>query len=112
VAAILRGQIRWGDLGTGVGSEQQGRRPVLVISQDVFNERSETAIVLAVTSREPRAGFPLTMPLGDPALPKPSWVRISQIRTLSTHRLGEAIGTAGDDELARIIEGLVAIVGE
>jgi mRNA interferase MazF len=112
VASILRGEIRWADLGAGVGSEQEGRRPVIVISHDVFNERSGTAIVLALTGHEPRAGFPLTMPLSDPLLPRKSWVKIAQIRTLSTERLGEAIGAATHDELARVVEGLHEIIGD
>lgn len=59
MARILRGEIRWADLDPVRGHEQAGHRPVLVLSHDVFNERSGTVIAVAVTSQEPRAGFPL-----------------------------------------------------
>jgi len=72
MAAILRGDIRWADLNPVIGSEQGGLRPVLVLSHNVFNERSGTVIAVAITSQPPRAGFPLTMGLGDPGLPKKS----------------------------------------
>jgi mRNA interferase MazF len=58
-------------------------RPVLIISQDIFNARSGTIIAIAITSQPQRAGFPLTLELTSPALPKKSWVKISQIRTLA-----------------------------
>ena len=88
MARILRGEIRWADLDPTRGNEQSGRRPVLILSADVFNERSGTVIAVALTSQAPRAGFPLTLELDSAKLPKISWVKISQIRTLSTERIG------------------------
>src|SRR3989337_2824867 len=83
LARILRGEIRWADLNPVRGHEQAGERPVLVLSHNVFNERSGTVIAVALTSQEPRAGFPLTTEIRAAGLPKPSWVKIGQIRTLS-----------------------------
>jgi mRNA interferase MazF len=111
MAAILRGDIRWADLNPVIGSEQGGLRPVLVLSHNVFNERSGTVIAVAITSQPPRAGFPLTMELGDPGLPKKSWVKISQIRTLSVKRIRSKIGRASEEELALVIDGLNEIMG-
>lgn len=111
MARVLRGEIRWAELSPAGGHEQAGRRPVLVISEDIFNERSGTVIALALTSQEPRAGFPLTFELSHRALPRRSWVKISQVRTLATERLGRRIGRAGAEEMARVVEGLGAIVG-
>jgi mRNA interferase MazF len=111
VAGILRGEIRWADLNPTVGREQSGRRPVLILSQDVFNRRSGTVIAMAVTSRPQRAGFPLTHELKKTRIPKRSWVKISQIRTLSVDRIGRRIGTVEPEELARIVDGLHEIVG-
>jgi mRNA interferase MazF len=111
MARILRGDIRWADLDPVRGREQAGRRPVLVISQDVFNERSGTVIAVALTSQPPTAGFPLTYPLPAAELPKPSWVKISQIRTLSVERLGEKLGDVQPEDLDQIIAGLNEIVG-
>ena len=111
MARILRGEIRWADLNPVRGHEQAGQRPVLVLSHDVFNARSGTVIAVALTSQEPRAGYPLTLELATPKLPKQSWVRISQIRTLSTERIGKRLGRASEEELARVLDGLLEIVG-
>ena len=111
MAAILRGDVVWANLDPTQGHEQSGKRPVLVLSQDIFNERSGTVIAVALTSQKPRAGFPLTLELSDSKLPKQSWVKISQIRTLSTARLGAKLGTASNDELQQVVEGLNEIIG-
>jgi mRNA interferase MazF len=110
MARVLRGEIRWADLNPVRGHEQAGQRPVLVLSHDVFNERSGTVIAVALTSQEPRAGYPLTLELTG-KLPKRSWVKISQIRTLSTERIGKRLGRASDEELARVLDGLLELVG-
>ena len=111
MAGILRGDIYWADLNPVVGSEQGGMRPVLILSHNVFNERSGTVIAAALTSRPQRAGFPLILELSDPKLPKKSWVKISQIRTLSVKRIGKKLARATDEELASVIEGLNEIIG-
>jgi len=111
VAGILRGEIRWADLNPVKGKEQVGLRPVVILSQDVFNERSGTVIAVAVTSQSQRAGFPLTVELAPNYLPKRSWVKISQIRTLSSERIGKKIGIVSLEELDQIIEGLNEIIG-
>jgi mRNA interferase MazF len=111
MAGILRGDIRWADLNPVRGSEQGGLRPVLILSHDVFNARSGTVIAVAITSQAQRAGFPLTMPLADELLPKPSWVKISQIRTLAVERIGEKMATLSTEELAQVVDGLNEIVG-
>lgn len=111
MAKILRGEIRWADLNPTVGREQAGERPVLILSHDVFNERSGTVIAMALTSQEQRARFPLTHELENTRLPKRSWVKISQIRTLSTARIGKKLGTVEPEELAHVVDGLHEIIG-
>ncbi len=111
MARILRGEIRWADLNPVRGREQAGRRPVLILSQDVFNERSGTVIAVALTSQAQRAGFPLTLVLQSKSLPKRSWVKISQIRTLAVERIGAKLGKATPEEMAQVTEGLNEIIG-
>lgn len=111
MARILRGEIRWANLNPTRGNEQAGLRPVLIVSADVFNARSGTVIAMAITSQPQRAGFPLTLELASPGLPKQSWVKISQVRTLSVERIGRKIAEAEPEELAKVIEGLNEIVG-
>ena len=111
MARILRGEIYWADLNPTRGHEQAGQRPVVIISHDILNERSGTVIALALTSQPQRAAFPLTLQLTGMKLPKPSWVKINQIRTLSVERLGRRIGRIGETDLAKVIEGLFELVG-
>ena len=110
MARVLRGDVIWADLNPVRGHEQAGRRPVVVISHDVFNERSGTVIAMALTSRPQRAGFPLTLELGSKKLPKRSWVKISQIRTLSRQRLSKRIGRLEPEQLDLLVEGLNDLV--
>jgi len=110
MARILRGDIVWADLNPVRGKEQAGYRPVLIISHDIFNDRSGTVIAMALTSQTQRAGFPLTYELSKENLPKISWVKISQIRTLSVERLGDKLGSISVEDLARIVEGLNEII--
>jgi len=112
MARILRGEIYWADLDPARGHEQAGRRPVLILSHDVFNERSGTVIAVALTGQPQQAGFPLTLELTAPGLPKQSWVKISQIRTLSTLRLSRRLGRALPEDVAAVVEGLNEIIGD
>ncbi len=111
MARILRGEIYWADLEPSLGHEQSGLRPVLVVSHNVFNDRSGTVIAMALTSQPQRAGFPLTYELENQSLPKKSWVKISQIRTLSILRLKNKLGEVQPEDLDTIIEGLNEIIG-
>ena len=110
MAGILRGEIRWADLNPMRGREQAGLRPVMILSQDVFNDRSGTVIAVAITSQPQKAGFPLTLELKSVNMPKKSWVKISQIRTLSVERIGQVIGKASPEELIQVINGLNEII--
>ena len=101
MARILRGEIRWADLNPVRGNEQEGKRPVLILSHDVFNERSGTVISAALTGQPQRAGFPLTLALQSRDLPRKSWIKISQIRTLAVERIGSRLGRATPEEIAK-----------
>jgi mRNA interferase MazF len=111
VAGILKGEIYWADLNPVRGREQAGRRPVLVLSHDIFNRQSGTVIAMAITSLQQKAGFPLTLALPQSHLPKPSWVKISQIRTISVDRLGKRIGSVSPEDLDQVVNGLLELIG-
>ena len=112
MAGILRGDIIWADLNPAIGHEQSGLRPILVLSHEVFNKNSGTVIAVAITSQPQRAGFPLSLELEETKLPKKSWVKISQVRTLSVKRLRKKLGAAKAEELNLIVEGLNEIIGD
>jgi mRNA interferase MazF len=111
MANILRGEIYWAELNPVRGSEQAGLRPVLILSNDLFNRRSGTVIAMAITSQPQKAGFPLTFPLPPHKLARTSWVKISQIRTISVERLGKRMGSIDRSELDRIVDGLLELIG-
>ena len=111
MARILRGDIVWAELSPVKGREQAGHRPVLVLSHDVFNERSGTVIAVALTSQPQRAGFPLTLELEVRGLPRKSWVKIGQIRTLSVERIGRRVGRVAAETLDVVVDGLNEIIG-
>ena len=90
MAQILRGDIYWAELDPTKGHEQSGERPVLILSNSIFNQHSGRVIAMALTSQPQRAGFPLTLELDGANLPKKSWVKLSQIRTLSVERLSNS----------------------
>jgi len=112
MARVLRGDVMWANLSPSRRHEQAGSRPVVVLSHDVFNERSGTVLAMALTSRLQRAGFPLTLELDEERLPKRSWVKISQVRTLSVERLGKKITRLSPERLAFLVEGLNEIIGD
>jgi mRNA interferase MazF len=77
----------------------------------VFNEKSGTVIALAITSQPQRAGYPLTWKLPPGILSRDSWIKISQIRTLSTERLGDRITQVDEAALGEIVDGLLELIG-
>ena len=111
MARILRGEIRWANLSPTLGHEQSGLRPVLILSNDVFNERLQIVIAIALTSKQPRFGFPLALEIDPSELPKKSWALMGQVRTLSAERIGKKLGLLSIEEIDRIIEGLNEIIG-
>ena len=111
MARILRGEIRWANLNQTLGHEQSGLRPVLVLSNDIFNERMGIVIAIALTSKQPRFGFPLALEIDSADLPNKSWALMGQVRTLSTERIGKKLGRVSTEEIEQIIEGLNEIIG-
>ena len=111
MARVLRGEVYWANLNPVRGREQAGLRPVVVISHEALNRYSGTVIALAITSQPQVAGFPLTHGVESLKLPKPSWVKISQVRTLSIERLGKRIGSVSAEEVSHIVDGLFELVG-
>jgi len=66
---------------------------------------------MAITSQPQRTGFPLSYHLPQGTLPRDSWVKPSQVRTLSTERLGARAGTLSNADVERVVRGLFQLVG-
>jgi mRNA interferase MazF len=105
--SLPRGALVWADLEPVQGHEQGGRRPVLVVSRERFNAKSGTVVAFAVTTTPPAAGYPFALEVPAGLLPKPSWVKLTQVRTLSTRRLGEQAGTVDPAVVRRCLAGFL-----
>lgn len=100
----LRGEIYFADLEQGIGSEQEGYRPVVIIQNDVGNRHSPTVIVAAVTSRkEAKEKLPTHFYAGEESgLDRPSVVMLEQLRTLDKQRLDKYVGRLDQKKLAEL----------
>ena len=98
---IRRGDIYYVDLPKGIGSEQFGARPVLIIQNDIGNMFSPTTIVAAITSFKPsKHTLPTHVMLEDECgLSGLSIVLLEQIFTVDKQRLEQYIGSVKDDEM-------------
>ena len=108
MADVLRGEIRWAEIERAedvVGHEQGNTRPVLILSNDEFNARTELVIAMLITGSG-RDG-PYRMRISSVAMPQPSWVLTGQIRTLSKHRLGDLLGTMSENEFDSVLRALL-----
>ena len=110
--AVRRGELYWADLDPVVGSEQGGVRPVLVCQADPINMYANTSITLAITSQPQRANYPLTIALdqGEGGLPKASWIKVTQMRTLSLKRLRGRLGALTLERLNEVDRAIVEVL--
>lgn len=109
----LRGDMYYADLGRGIGSEQKGYRPVLIIQNNVGNKHSPTVIIAAITSR---VGVKAKLPTHyfvntESGLEAPSIVLLEQIRTIDKKRLDSYIGHLSDIHIDGIDKALAISVG-
>lgn len=108
---IRRGQIFYAQLEEGVGSEQEGLRPVLVVQNDIGNLRSRTIIVIPITSMVKNM-LPTHVELGrNYGLFLESTALAEQILTLDRCRFGEYIGTIDDMKMLEIDQALKVSLG-
>ena len=108
-----RGDIYYADYGKGIGSEQKGYRPVVIIQNNIGNKYSSTVIVAAVSTRkETRAKLPVHCHIGaEHGLEAPSTILLEQIRTMSKKRLSRYVGRLDEKQLAEIDRALAISIG-
>ncbi|MEI3289573.1 MAG: type II toxin-antitoxin system PemK/MazF family toxin [Eubacterium sp.] len=109
----LRGDMYYADLGRGIGSEQKGYRPVLIIQNNVGNKHSPTVIIAAITSR---VGVKAKLPTHyfvntEGGLEAPSIVLLEQIRTIDKKRLDSYIGHLSDTHIVNINNAICISLG-
>lgn len=108
-----RGDLYFADLGTGIGSEQNGKRPVVIIQNDVGNRHSPTTIVAAISTQiKSKANLPTHYYLKPGSgLVQPSMVMLEQIRTIDKTRLSQYIGKLSQENLQGINHALAISIG-
>lgn len=112
---MKRGEIYWANLAPRSGSEQTGKRPVIILSHDAFNQtsgwRSIIVIPVSTSSNQAKRG-PTVVPLpaGTAGLPNDCSAICHQITTLDRAKLTELIGTLSSELLATIEKALLAAV--
>ncbi len=109
----LRGDMYYADLGRGIGSEQEGYRPVVIIQNNTGNKYSPTVIVAAISSKvDAKAKLPTHYLLkAESGLELPSLVLLEQLRTIDKKRLETYIGRLEEKHIRRIDHALAVSVG-
>jgi len=110
---VRRGDIYWVDFGIPAGSEQGGRRPALIIQNDIGNKKSSTTIIAAITSTTYDVKYPFHVEISksESGLPEHSTIKLEQIRTISIRRLDSFIGRLSYDKMLKVDEAIKASLG-
>ena len=110
---IRRGDLFWVDLNPIRGSEQAGRRPVVVIQNDVGNAVAPTVIVAPCTTTRFTKQYPINVhvPRGIAGLKDDSTILLSQIRTIDKSRLGRKLGHLSPTYLQNVNRAICISVG-
>lgn len=108
-----RGEIYYADLNPIKGHEQGGRRPVLIIQNDIGNQFSPTTIVAPLTTALSQRVYPteVRVEAGAGGLPQPSSALLNQIKTIDKDRLEERIGQFDERIMRRVDEAIKISLG-
>lgn len=110
---VRRGEIYFADMGIGVGSEQNGVRPVLILQNNVGNRYSPTTIVALITSISKKMHLPVHHELRKDFsyLPQDSVVLLEQIRTIDKKRLRKKVSNLKEEQMKEIDQKLLISLG-
>ena len=106
---IRKGSIYWVDFSPGKGSGPLGRRPGLVIQNDILNDsKLNTVIMLAITSTLKFGELPGNVLLrkGEANLPKKCVINVTQIKSVDKKSIQEIIGTLSNKRIEEVHHGL------
>lgn len=100
--AVKRGDIWVAELGKGVGSEQRGRRPVLVMQNNLGNRYSDVITILPLTSQKKKENLPTHVQISEPFLLTDSEVLVEQVRSISRERFIAKVGKISPENQALV----------
>lgn len=111
--SYFRGDMYYADLGRGIGSEQEGYRPVVIVQNNVGNKHSPTVIIAAISSKvDAKAKLPTHYLIeAESGLELPSLILLEQLRTIDKQRLEMYIGRLGEKHILKINHALAVSVG-
>jgi len=106
---IKRGEIYWVDWSPGRGSEQTGKRPALIIQNNIGNMFSPTTIVATITTALIK-DYPFVVPImkKTSGLPQDAKVNLSAILTIDKSCLGEKCGELPATEMVKVDKAIKA----
>jgi len=110
---VTRGEVWWAVLAPRSGTEQQGRRPVIIVSHDGFNQtpnwRSIIVVPVSTSAAQARRGATaIALPQGAGGLPQDSTALCHQVTTLDRAKLTAHLGALSPEQLAQVDAGLRA----
>lgn len=113
VTLCKRGEVYFADLNPVRGREQGGRRPVLIIQNDIGNRHSPVTIVAAITSAVSERAYPTEVRLaaGLGGLPRESAVLLNQIKTIDKERLEQRLGQLDAAAMRQVDEAIKLSLG-
>ncbi|HUT42781.1 MAG TPA: type II toxin-antitoxin system PemK/MazF family toxin [Desulfobacterales bacterium] len=110
---IRSGSIYWVDFSPGKGSEPMGRRPGLVIQNDVLNDSNlNTVLMLAITSTLKFGDLPgnIVLQKGEANMPKRCVINVTQIKSVDKKSIKENIGALSEERMAEVYQGLKLVM--
>ncbi len=108
---VKRGEIYFANLDPVVGCEHSGRRPVVILQNNVGNKHSPTTIIATITTNLDKAYLPNVIVVHTKCLSKPSAVLLGQIRTIDKTRLDEYVGQLDNAQMVQIDRAIVVSLG-
>ncbi len=108
-----RGELYFAELNPVRGHEQGGRRPVLIIQNDVGNQFSPTTIVAPLTTAVSPRAYPteVRLDVGAGGLSRISTILLNQIKTIDKERLTERIGELDELYMRRVDDAIMISLG-
>ena len=108
---IKKGDIYYATLDPIIGSEQDGKRPVVVVQNNLANKYSPTVIAAAITSQTNKTKLPTHIEIGEKTsgLKSNSVVLAEQIRTIDKSRLKEKIGHIDDSDIMNKLNNALGV---
>ena len=110
---IRNGSVYWVDFSPGKGSEPMGRRPGLVVQNDILNDsKLNTVVMLAITSTLKFGELPgnVVLQKGEANMPRKCVINVTQIKSVDKQSLQEEIGTLSKKKMAEVYDGIKLVM--